>query len=125
VERRKRRSADPIVALHLQLAAVRTAAELEAVVLVDDMGCVVAGAGAWPICEELAAFTPFLIANTTPCSRSVASQAAKMAPDTHLLPMSIDGMDVVLCARAPQGKNIEYQMDRAAAGCQRILSVAC
>ncbi len=55
-DRRRRRSEDPITALHYQLSFARAEAELEALVLVDDSGCLVAGAGAWPLCEELAAY---------------------------------------------------------------------
>ena len=41
-DRRRRRSDDPITALHYQLSQTRGAARLEAVVLVDDTGCLVA-----------------------------------------------------------------------------------
>jgi len=123
IERRKQRSTDLIIALHHQLAAVRTDADLDAVVLVDDAGCVVAGAGAWPICEELAAFAPFLVAGPSACSEQVASEAARIAPHTHVRPMSVDGMGVVLCAKGERGKDVASQMSRAASGCHRILSV--
>ena len=81
-ERRKQRSTDPIIALHYQLQAVRAEASLDALVLVDDAGCLVAGAGAWPVCEELAAFAPFLADASTTRSRQVASQTAQMARHT-------------------------------------------
>ena len=44
-DRRRQRSDDPLVALHYQLANVRREAELEAIVVADDSGVVVAGAG--------------------------------------------------------------------------------
>lgn len=123
IERRKQRSTDPIIALHYQLQAVRAAASLDAVVLVDDTGCLVAGAGAWPICEELAAFAPFLADGTAVRSQHVASQAAKLGRQTHVKPMSVDGMDIVLCAKGGNGKDVSSQMSRAASGCHRILSI--
>ena len=57
-ERRKQRSADPLVALHYQLAQSRSRSAVEAIVLADTSGVVVAGAGSWVICEELAAYAP-------------------------------------------------------------------
>src|SRR5262245_44971287 len=59
-ERRRRRSDDPITALHYQLSSVRAEAQLAALVLIDEGGCLIAGAGAWPLCEELAAYAPLL-----------------------------------------------------------------
>ncbi|MEO7327770.1 MAG: hypothetical protein ABI193_04285, partial [Minicystis sp.] len=49
MDRRRRRSEDPITALHYQLSFSRHEAALEALVLVDDSGCLVAGAGAWSL----------------------------------------------------------------------------
>ncbi len=123
IERRKQRSTDPIIALHHQLAAVKTSAELDAVVLVDDTGCLVAGAGAWPVCEELAAFAPFLADGAAACSEYVATQTAILAPQTHVRPLSIDGMDVVLCAKGANGRDVSSEMTRAATGCHRILAI--
>jgi hypothetical protein len=59
-ERRRRRSSDPLVALHYQLSSARTAGDLDAIVVADPSGVVVAGAGSWPVCEELAAYAPLL-----------------------------------------------------------------
>ena len=121
MERRRRRSNDPIIALHYQLAAVRNEAGLEALVLVDDAGCLVAGAGAWPLCEELAAYAPFLANTAAARSAQVASETARLERITHVRPLSVDGMDVVLCARGGTPPNIAPCMSRAAAGCSRIL----
>lgn len=121
-ERRKQRSTDPIVALHYQLAAVRDAASLDAVVLVDESGCLVAGAGAWPLCEELAAFAPLLADQSAIQSPDVASQAARLAALAHVRPMSVDGLEVVLCARGGNANEVIAEMSRAASGCARILT---
>ena len=59
-DRRRTRSADPLVALHYQLAQARQEGQLDAIVVADDSGVVVAGAGAWAVCEELAAYAPLL-----------------------------------------------------------------
>lgn len=60
VERRSRRSHDPLVALHYKLSATRREGALDALVVADADGLVVAGAGAWPLCEEIAAYAPIL-----------------------------------------------------------------
>ena len=120
-ERRKRRSEDPIVALHYQLSAVRTEASLEAVVLVDDSGCLVAGAGAWPLCEELAAYAPFLAHRHPAPTAEVTGRANEIAKDSHVRSMSLDGSEVLLCARGVGTRDVTPAIVRAAAGCRRIL----
>jgi hypothetical protein len=120
-ERRTRRSDDPIIALHYQLSAVRKEAGLEAVVLVDGSGCLVAGAGAWPVCEELAAYAPFLADRTLPQTAEVAGRAAEIAREAHVRAMSLDGAEVLLCARGGGAMDVTPSIVRAAAGCRRIL----
>ncbi|HVY47147.1 MAG TPA: hypothetical protein VHB21_14770, partial [Minicystis sp.] len=79
VERRRRRSHDPVTALHYQLAFTRSEAGLDAVVLVDESGCLVAGAGAWPACEELAAYAPLLARPADVQSVVVGSRLAALS----------------------------------------------
>src|SRR5260221_12613946 len=57
-ERRARRSDDPMTALPSRLPFARPEGGFEALVLADSSGCLVAGAGAWPTCEMLAAYAP-------------------------------------------------------------------
>ena len=59
-DRRRRRSPDPLVALHYQLTQARRDAALDTLVVADGSGVVVAGAGSWAACEELAAFAPLM-----------------------------------------------------------------
>jgi hypothetical protein len=120
-DRRTRRSNDPIIALHYQLSSVRAEATLEAVVLVDDAGCLVAGAGAWPVCEELAAYVPFMTAQPAPATLEVADQAAELSRNTHMRSMSVDGAPIFLCAKGVGNENTTAAIVRAAAGCRRIL----
>lgn len=122
-DRRRRRSEDPITALHYQLSFARAEAELEALVLVDDSGCLVAGAGAWPLCEELAAYAPLLAYPSAIQNDSVGSSLAAMARETEIRTMMIDGVEAMICGRgtsAARGATIA----RAAAGCRRILGGA-
>ncbi len=121
-ERRRRRSDDPITALHYQLAHTRLEAGLDAVVLVDDSGCLVAGAGAWPLCEELAAFAPLLADRRAVGSAAVGSRLAAIEPEVFVRSLSLDGVDALLCGRGRAGDGTRPELiARAAAGCQRIL----
>jgi hypothetical protein len=119
-ERRRRRSEDPITALHYQLSSTRAQAGLDVLVLVDDTGCLVAGAGAWPACEELAAFAPLLAHPSAVGSAAVGSRIAALGPETAVRTVAIDGCEAVICGRggdATRGESIA----RAADGCRRIL----
>lgn len=117
-ERRIRRSDDPMTALHYQLAFARQEASLEAIVLADSSGCLVAGAGAWPTCEELAAYAPLI---ATRASAPKASRVATIAEDAEAHSFSVSGAEVILCVRGPAQAEL---MTRVAAGCRRILGDA-
>jgi len=119
-ERRRRRSDDPITALHYQLAHTRSQGRLEAVVLVDDTGCLVAGAGAWPVCEELAAFAPLLADPRGSVGTAVGTRLAAIGPQVFVRPLSLDGCEALLCGRGGDPAPAEV-IARAADGCRRIL----
>jgi hypothetical protein len=119
-ERRQRRSDDTMTALHYQLSTVRHDAGLEALVLADAAGCLVAGAGAWPTCEMLAAYAPLLAHRVAPTSELLASTVGSLTEGTEVRSLCIDGSEVLLCARGGtdhRGASIA----RAASGCRRIL----
>jgi hypothetical protein len=128
-ERRRRRSDDPLVALHYQLSSARARGELDAIVLADRSGVVVAGAGSWPACEELAAYAPLLAdaawANMTD---AVSSRVEDLRRDAIVVHVSVAGQEVLLCARP---RRIEGKpgvaagaVDAAAVGVSRILTAA-
>jgi hypothetical protein len=118
-DRRRQRSDDPIVALHHQLASARRLASAEALVLVDDAGALIAGVGAWPICEELAAFAP-LLARAERDSRG-SERLASLSPETETLAFEIAGSEVVLSARGARGE-CDAALRLAADGARRILA---
>lgn len=107
-----------MTALHYQLAFARKEADLEAIVLSDSSGCLVAGAGAWPVCEELAAFAPLIATGT---AAPEASRLASVSERAEAHAFSIAGAEVILCAR---GAAESALMTRVAAGCRRILGDA-
>src|SRR5215471_19309761 len=119
-ERRRRRSDDTVTALHYQLSTSRTEGHLDAVVLVDGTGCLVAGAGAWPVCEELAAYAPLLANPSDVGNAVVGSRIARLKPHVDVMRVSIDGAEALLCGCG--GLDRRRSMTRAAEGCRRILN---
>jgi hypothetical protein len=122
-DRRRQRSQDPLVALHYQLAYTRNEERLDAIVVADDCGGVMAAAGAWAACEELAAYAPILSrgAWTEPGARE-ASRVAELQGQVDIQPVMVDGSMVLLCTRGRRAR--AGAMDRAAAGVARILRAA-
>jgi hypothetical protein len=120
-DRRRKRSADPLVALHYQLAHARQEGRLEAIVVADDSGVVVAGAGAWATCEELAAYAPlFQPGHHLESTRGEATRMAELRGEVDVQPVEVDGRTVLLCARG--GERRAWAMEHAAPGVARILT---
>ncbi|HTJ80831.1 MAG TPA: hypothetical protein VL400_03885 [Polyangiaceae bacterium] len=114
---------DTITALHYQLAALRRSAELEALVLVDDAGCLVAGAGAWPVCEELAAYAPLLADPARVIRRVVSARIATLSNQVETVELEALGQPLFLSCRGGLGPRAEA-LSRAATGVRRILEAA-
>ena len=122
-ERRRKRSNDPLIALHYQLAHARTEGRFDAVVVADGSGVVVAGAGAWATCEELAAYAPLLAQGQwTEPGLDDTSRVAELRGEVDVQSVDVDGQTVLLCSRG--GRRAAAAMERAAAGVARILRVA-
>src|SRR5687767_12743738 len=106
-DRRYCRTTDPLLALARLLDAARRESSIDAVAVADETGCLVAGAGPWQACEELAAHAPLWQAGSAPDGREVAL-------------LSIDGVAVLVCSAGnPDARALA--LGRAAAGCRRIL----
>ncbi len=122
-ERRRQRSEDTLAALHLQLTYIREVTGLEALVLVESSGCLLASAGATPTCDELAAWAPLLATPTAVANDAIASRVAMFAIDVAVRPVAVLGDQVLLCGRG-DAVTRGPALARAAQGCQRILGVA-
>jgi hypothetical protein len=120
-ERRRKRSADPLVALHYQLAHARSIGDLDAIVVADPSGVVVAGAGAWAVCEELAAYAPFLATDGN-MSGSMSSRLESLRAEVDVQMISVGSEEVLLCARG--GRSRKESLASAAVGIDRILRAA-
>ncbi len=122
-ERRLTRSSDPLVALHYQLACSRRESGLDAVVVADDSGVLVAASGGWAACEELAAYAPLLVRHDRDGSASPRSgRLEEIGVHSEVHAIEVDGQTVLLCARGPQPK--AGAMRQVADGVARILSRA-
>ena len=127
VERRIRRSHDPLVALHYQLAQARKEGKIDVLVVADPSGMVMAASGAWPLCEELAAYAPLLAAPASEMDED--GRIADLRPEVALRTVSIDSTPILLCALGCAHGDSAHPassetMDRTAEGVRRILSQA-
>jgi hypothetical protein len=120
-ERRKRRSVDPLIALHYQLSQARTRGALDAIVVADASGVVVAGAGSWAVCEELAAYAPVLVSGSDPLTAD-ASRIAVLRSQTVVQAVAVNDQEVLVCARG--GVERTQTVEAAAIGVARILKAA-
>jgi hypothetical protein len=114
------------------LSETRSRGELDAIVVADVSGVVVAGAGSWPVCEELAAYAPLLAEGSwASMTDSVTSRVDTLRRDVEIRSLMVGGQEVLLCARRQRraegsgaGEGVERDLDQAAAGISRILSAA-
>ena len=93
-DRRKQRSSDPLVALHYQLAQSKSRSSVEALVLADTSGVVVAGAGSWVVCEELAAYAPLFAQDAA----GLPPRVATLRAECEVREMTAGGQPMLLCA---------------------------
>ena len=118
-DRRRQRSNDPLVALHYQLAQAGREGKVDAMVVADDSGVLVAGAGPWASCEELAAYAPLLAQWCEPGLGSYGN-LGELRTNVDVQRVETDGQSVFLCARG--GWMRAMAMERAAQGVARILA---
>ncbi len=113
-ERRTKRSKDPLVALHYHLTSVKTREALEAVVVADASGVLVAGAGSWSMCEELAAYAPFLAGTMEP---PASREFEALQRSSRAITFRLGSSDVHVCVRG----TAHTAIDEVRLGVQRIL----
>lgn len=131
-DRRRHRSSDPLVALHYQLSSARARGDLDAIVIADPSGVVVAGAGAWPVCEELAAYAPLLAEGQWgSMSSQISSRVEELRKEVDVRSVLIGDQEVLLCAKqrsrseaVEQIAASERGLADAARGITRILTTA-
>ena len=113
-DRRQARSENTQVALTRLLEAARRAAALEALALGDELGLLVAGAGAAELCDELAAVAPLF---GSP-SISLPTDLGVLGSGTEVHRLAVDGCEMFISGR---GAGLDSALRGIASGCQRIL----
>jgi hypothetical protein len=113
-DRRQARSENTQVALTRLLEAARNSAALEALALGDELGLLVAGAGAAELCDELAAVAP-LFGSPNLC---LAGHESVLGRGTEVRRLAVDGCQMFISGR---GAGLDLALGRIASGCQRIL----
>ena len=125
-DRRRRRSVDPLIALHYQLSQARHRGELDTIVVADASGVVVAGAGSWAACEELAAYAPLLASTSVPAKHGGndpdASRVEVLRREVAVATLAIDDTEVLVCVRGGDARGASLQ--QAVDGVARILRAA-
>ncbi|MBK8172410.1 MAG: hypothetical protein IPK60_19000 [Sandaracinaceae bacterium] len=116
-ERRSRRSSNRAVALNYQLEYARIKGRLEAFVLSDDAGLVVAYAGDRAVCEELGAMAPLM--RRSPFAMPMPPLL--LGADVAVRPITILGQPLFLSA-AGGGVARDLVLADSARGVERILS---
>ena len=99
-DRRRRRSDDAREALDLQLAHVRDAARLDALVLASDEGLSIAFSGEEELCTELAALAPFL-------PRELVAHDPRSGDALRVMPVSCSSGSVIL--RPPPHSSADHR----------------
>ena len=113
-ERRQARSENTQVALTRLLEAARHSAALEALALGDELGLLVAGAGAAELCDELAAVAP-LFGSANTC---LDANFSVLGRGTEVRRLAVDGCEMFISGR---GAGLDLALGGIASGSQRIL----
>lgn len=119
-ERRRVRSENPLRAMRLLLESARQAGGLQTLVVADETGCLVAGAGAFDDCEQLAAMAPLISAQQTAANDTVPTRLDVLARRHEVRRVTVDGLRVLICGQGGASQ-LHAIVEQAAAGCDRIL----
>ncbi len=114
LDRRQARTENTQLALTRLLEAARRSSALEALVLGDELGLLVAGAGAAELCDELAAVAP-LFGSGNAHSPAISAHGGR---GTEVRRLAIDGCEMFLSGRGP---GLESALGGVERGCHRIL----
>ncbi|HYQ02129.1 MAG TPA: hypothetical protein VER96_25820 [Polyangiaceae bacterium] len=114
LDRRQARSENTQVALTRLLEAARRGSALEALALGDELGLLVAGAGAAELCDELAAVAPLFGSAST----ALPTHLDVLGHGTEVRRLALDGCEMFISGR---GAGLERALGGIESGCRRIL----
>jgi len=109
---------DPLATLSHLLDQAREQAGISALAVADDVGLLIAGAGSWASCEELAARAPLLPESTVAANDTMPTRLDVLARRSEVRRITIDGMRVFVCG---EGEHAAEAVADATASVRRIL----
>jgi hypothetical protein len=109
---------DPMADLLIMLEEARRGGPFDALALGDEDGLLLAGAGAFWLCEELAARAPFLSRPTGPANDVVPNRLDGV-DDARVIQVRVHGVGLLLSGRGGQSAS---GLRAAARSAQRILA---
>ena len=112
---------DPLVTLSRLLDTAREQTGISALAVADDSGFLIAGAGSWTSCEELAARAPLMAEVGLAANDTVPTRLDVLARRSEVRRITIDGMRVFVCG---EGKNATEAVAGATQCVQRVLGRA-
>ena len=119
VERRRNRSSDALIALSHLLESARRRERLPALAIADASGLLVAGAGIFQDCEELAAQAPLLVSPAT-AEEGVTRRLDAFQRHSQVRRVFVNDVEVLVCGQG-DGAGCDRALPDVVAGCQRIL----
>lgn len=123
VERRRRRSGYPGLALHYWLAEIARQNDLFALVLADSSGLLVGSSLRGPEADELAAIAPLIARDDHPASYSSDAGTRKRRPSVPVTVqcVAVEGDSMYLCA-VGEAEQSHEGLSEASTGVHRILA---
>jgi hypothetical protein len=118
VERRRNRSSDALIALSHLLESARRRERLPALAIADASGLLVAGAGVFQDCEELAAQAPLLMSPAG--AEDGVARLDAFQRQSQVRRVLVNDVEVLVCGQG-DGAGCDRALPDVVAGCQRIL----
>lgn len=119
-DRRRRRSPEPSLALHYQLAACCDDGEVAAMAMADDDGVPLALAGELAACRDVAGKMSAVASRIAELECTVLGAGARW--DVSMKKVATPGGDIVVCAVGGSAEARHRQIQRTSAGAQRIFA---
>jgi hypothetical protein len=112
---------DPLATLSRLLDTARERTGISALAVADDSGLLIAGAGSWANCEELAARAPLMAEVGLAVNDTVPTRLDVLARRSEVRRITVDGMRVFVCG---EGRNAAAAVAGATQCVRRVLGRA-
>ena len=110
-------SANALATLSRLLDVARVESRVDTLAIADESGLLVAGAGSWAACEELAALAPLQV-GIQAANDTAPSRLDVLTRRTEVRRLTVNGFSVLLCG---DGENVASALEGAAWVCHEVL----